>query len=518
MGFPFSHSKQFLVYLKPFKVYRTFMKQLLIILLLSPFLVFSQQKPKTPVATKKPATSTATKKPATTPAKKPTTTTAKPGTAVVKKPSPQVIKLTEQAYAFYRDSKDAECEKVIKQILVLDPKNRDAHLLRANIAMFNNNYEDMWKNLDKMFKFYPSEPEVYAKFAVTHLNYMFLSDSIKRVLCRKSIKIASRNSDGYANLGMVAMAGGYYQDAINCFDISFNKTWKDTLNRVYLNLFYARCLYGVGDTTGAIERLNDIIPRITGNDKYTSIFLRSKYKLDLKQTDVQIDLDTLNAYAPDQPDVWILNAKYLSLIGKQDSACLLAKKVRMSEGGEAFDLSEFCKDMGKTLDLLKYRKLTYSLGDADFIINLTQFNYSGGIQFNWEKGKSFNPSAIEKGKITINSNVLDSAYMQTLEYNADSDVSLVDKSSSLWLSKAQYKALKENSSCKLGFGVGPLSVYRLIGHEQMEVFNEFNKEILIDCVVITDGANKICYLDDPENPLIVKIESESFNLILTKFQ
>jgi len=495
------------------------MRQFLIILLLTPFLVFSQQKPKAPVAAKKPATSTATKKPATTTAKKPgTTTAAKPGAAVVKKPNPQVIKLTEQAYAFYRDSKDAECEKVIKQILVLDPKNRDAHLLRANIAMFNNNFEEMWKNLNKMYKFYPTEPEVYAKFAVTHLNYMFLSDSIKRVLCRRSIKIASRNADGYANLGMVAMAGGYYQDAINCFDISFNKTWKDTMNRVYLNLFYARCQYGVGDTIGAIARLDEIIPRITGNDKYTSIFLRSKYKLDLKQTDVQADLDTLNAYAPEQPDVWILHAKYLNLTGRSDSACLLAKKVRMTEGGEAFDLSEFCKDMGKTLDLLKYRKLTYSMGDADFVVNLSQFNYSGGIQFNWEKSKSFNPSSIEKGKITINTKSLDSAYLQTLEFNADADASLEDKNSTIWLSKAQYKALKESSTCKLGFGAGPLNAYRVIGHEQVEVFNEANKEVLIDCVVMTDGVNKICYLNDAENPLIVKIESESFNLILTKIQ
>jgi tetratricopeptide (TPR) repeat protein len=494
------------------------MRQFLIILLLTPFLVFSQQKPKAPVAAKKPATSTAKKKPATAAAKKPGTTAAKPGTAVAKKPNPQVVKLTEQAYAFYRDSKDAECEKVIKQILALDPKNRDAHLLRANIAMFNNNFEEMWKNLDKMYKFYPSEPEVYAKFAVTHLNYMFLSDSIKRVLCRKSIKIASRNADGYANLGMVAMAGGYYQDAINCFDISYNKTWKDTMNRVYLNLFYARCLYGVGDTSGAITRLDEIIPRITGNDKYTSIFLRSKYKLDLKQTDVQVDLDTLNAYAPEQPDVWILNAKYFNLTGRSDSACLLAKKVRLSEGGEAFDLSEFCKDMGKTLDLLKYRKLTYSMGDADFIVNLSQFNYSGGIQFNWERGKSFNPSAIEKGKITINTKSLDSAYLQTLEFNADADAGLEDKNSTLWLSKAQFKALKENSTCKLGFGAGPLNAYRVIGHEQVEVFDETNKEVLIDCVVMTDGVNKICYLNDAENPLIVKIESETFNLILTKFQ
>ncbi len=510
-----------------FGIYRIFenflqspnlMKQFLIVFFLLPFIVFSQNspKPKAPAA-KKPAATTTTKKPAGTATKKPATTTKKPVSTAPKKPNPQVVKLTEKAYAFYRDSKDVECEKVIKQILALDPKNKDAYLLRANIAMFNGKYEDMWKNLDKIYKFYPSEPEVYAKFAVTHLNYMFLSDSFKRVLCRKSIKLASRNADGYANLGMVAMSGGFYQDAISCFDISFNKYWKDTLNRVYLNLFYARCLYGVGDTLGAIKRLDAIIPRIGGNDKYTSIFLRTKYKLDVKQTDVQVDLDTLNSYAPDQPDVWILNSKYLSITGRKDSACLLAKKVRMSEGGEAFDLSEYCDDLIKSIDLGKYRKLTYFLGDADFIVTLNQFNYSGGIQFGWARGKSFNPSGMVNGKVFIASTALDSALSMTVDFSADADISL-DKNITLWLSRLQYRELKENSQTRIGIGSGPLAMYRILGHEQVEIFNELNKEILVDCIVISDGTNKLSYLNDPENPMLIRIESETYSLLLTKFE
>lgn len=494
------------------------MKSSLILLLLLPFLAFSQTpKPKAPAAkkpaattVKKPATGTAVKKPAATTVKKPVSTAPK-------KPNPQVVKLTEKAYEYYRDSKDAECEKTIKQILALDPKNRDAFMLRANIAMFSNKFEDMWKNLDKLYKLYPAEPEVYAKFAVTHLNYMFLSDSMKRVLCRKTIRLASRNADGYANLGMVAMAGGYYQDAINCFDISFNKYWKDTLNRVYLNLFYARCLYGVGDTTGAISRLDAIIPRIGGNDKYTSVFLRAKYKLDIRRTDVTDDLDTLNVFAPDQPDVWVLNAKYMNLTNRKDSACLLARKVRMSEGGEAFDLSEYCQDIPKTIDLTRFRKLTYSGGDNDLVINLNQFNYSGGIQFNWSRGKSLNAPGTETGKVYLTSRALDSAFQQTNDFSADADISL-DRTITLWLSRLQYRELKTQSATRIGISNAGQSTYKIIGHEQIEIFNELNKEILVDCIVVTDGINKICYLDDPENPLILRIESETFNLLLMKFE
>lgn len=471
------------------------MKQLLILFLLLPFIVFSQNsKP-----TKKPTT-----------AKKPVVTTPK-------KPSPAVLKLIDEAYAFYRDSKDVECEKVIKKILALDPKNRDAFLLRANIAMFDTKYEDMWANLDKIYKYYPSEPEVYAKFAVTHLNYMFLSDSFKRVLCRKTIKLASRNADGYANLGMVAMAGGYYQDAISCFDISFNKHWKDTLSRVYLNLFYARCLYGVGDTLGAIKRLDLIIPRIGGNDRYTSIFLRTKYKLDLNQIDVQEDLDTLNVYAPDQPDVWIMNAKYLSLTNRKDSACLMAKKVRMSEGGEAYDISPYCDDLLKKIDLKKYKKLTYFNGEQDFIVNIVKYDYCNSIQFNWSRGKSFSPKAMVNGKVFIARRAMDSSYNISNDFAAESDVKL-ENSMSVWMSWLQYTDIKRLDFTKVAIDNSPLSGFRYIGHEQIEVFNELNKEILVDCILISDGTSTIAYLDDPENPMIIRIESESYSFLLTKFE
>jgi tetratricopeptide (TPR) repeat protein len=495
------------------------MKQFLIIFLLLPLFVYSQTQPKPkPKPATKPATTT--KKPATT-AKKPTTTTKKPVTttkpAGPKKPNPQVLKLTEKAYEYYRASKDVECEKTIKQILALDPKNRDAYLLRANIAMFAEKKDEMWKNLDKLYKMYPKEPEVYSQFAMTHLNYYFLSDSMKRVLCRKTIKLASRNAEGYASLGMVAAVGGFYQEAIDYFDISFNKFWKDTTSKVIINLPYARCLYETGDTIGAIKKLDNLIPRMGGNDKYTCVFLRAKYKLDMGNTDIQADIDTLNNFAPNQGEIMILNAKYLGKTNRKDSACKMAKMVRMLEGGESFDMSEFCDDLQKTVDLEKNKSLTYAIGTDEFLVVIDQFNYNGGIKFSWSRGNPFTKAKHDHGKIMITKTALDSAHFQSNFFDNETDITL-DKTITLWLSKQQFEEIQKDSTTKIAPTNAALGTYKLVGHEQLEVFNSENKEVLLDCIVLSDGSNKICYVNDASNPLIVKMELEAFTIFLTKIE
>ncbi len=493
------------------------MRNFFLSLLFIPLLSFAQTqpKPKTTPA-KKPATAAA-------PAKKPATAAKKPATAAAEKPAvpakpnPKVITLVEQAYSLYNESKDDECEKIIKQILVLDPKNKDAYSLRANIAMFAFKYDEMWANLDKVYKYYPAEPEIYSAFAMTHLNYYFLNDSTKRVLCRKTIRLASRNAEGYAAMGMVAAVGGNYFEALDYFDISFTKNWKDTLSRVVLDLPYANCLYNTGDTVGAIGRLDRMIPRMTGKDKYTCVFLKVKYKMDINQNDIGSELDTLNSYAPNQPEVLMLNAKYLSRTNRKDSACKMAKLVRYSEGGEAFDLSPYCDDLQKNIDLSKIKKLTYSMGMNDFIVNINEFAYPNSVRFSWLEGQTMDQSSWPRGQVSLLKKALDSAYMYIGSFEKDVDVTL-DKTTTFWLSKRQLSDVQRDSTTRLNLNGTTLNGFKMVGHEQIEVFNAKNKEVLVDCLVLYDGTNKICYLNDATNPLILKFESEKFSFVLAKME
>ncbi|HEY1045084.1 MAG TPA: hypothetical protein VGF79_01510 [Bacteroidia bacterium] len=492
------------------------MKQFLIVFLLIPLFVFSQTQPKPKTGTPAKKTTTAAKKPAAAGTKKPATTaTKKPGAVAPKKPNPQVVKLVEKAYLLYNEAKDAECEKVIKQILALDPKNKDAFLLRANIAMFAFKYDDMWVNLNKVYKFYPGEPEVYSTFAMTHLNYYFLNDSAKRVMCRKTIRLASNQAEGYAALGMVAAVGGFYDEALSCFDIAYRKTWKDTLSRVVLDLPYANCLYSVGDTIGAIARLDRIIPRMTaGKDRYTCIYLRAKYKLDMNNTDVAADIDTLNVYAPGQGEVSMLNVKYLSKTNRRDSACKVAKSIRLIEGGESFDMSPYCDDLIKSVDMSNVRKFTYFDNGNELELQIKQFAYPQTVDFTWKKTEG---AKIENGRTRIIKTGLDSAYTIFTDFNADADI-ILNKTSGFWMSNMMMKDIAKDSTSTINVMGQGLGKYRFAGHEQVEVFDKDNNEVLIDCIVLFDGETKICYINDTINPLIVKIEAEKYNFQLTKFE
>lgn len=481
------------------------MKRLLLIVLFLPLLFVSQtasgQKPK-------PKTTTAT-------AKKPTGTVKKP--AVAKKPNPKVVQLTEKAYTLYSESNDVECEKVIKQILALDPKNKDAFLLRANIAMFEFKYDAMWLNLDKIYKYNPNEPEVYSNFAMTHLNYYFLSDSLKQILCRKTIRLAGWRAEGYAALGMVHAVSGYYYDAISCFEISLGKPWKDSMSRVIIDLPYANCLYSVGDTLGALERLDKIIPRMSGRDKYTCVFLRVKYKLEMNNLDVAQDLDTLNNYSPNQPDILSLDVKYLGMTNRKDSACKLARIIRLAQNGEMFDMSPYCDDLVKTIDITKIKNFTYAIGDEDMVLHVNEFVFPLYTKFTWERGVSGSGSAWKKGNVHVRKTALDSSYLKAFLFDGESDVTL-DKAGTFWLSNTQFCEIEKDSTTKLYLSGSPINGLKFVGHEQVDVFDSKNNTVLLDCLVLTDGTNKVCYLNDQLNPMIVKLETDKISFVLIKIE
>ena len=440
-----------------------------------------------------------------------------PTSAATVSPAVKVKQLMETAYAQYKASNDQACLSTLKQVLAIDPTHQEALMLKANVHMYAADYSQMWDALNTIFRYYPSQADVYAKFAVTHLNYPDLSDSIKRVLCRKTIVLAPKKSDGYANLGMVALAGGYYQDALSCFDVSMEKQWSDTMSRLYLNLFYARCLYGIGDTMAAIQRLDDLIPKINGNDKYTALFLNTKYKLETGNTDVVSALDTLNAVANDMPDVWVINAQYLKLLNKTDSACAMAKKIRLFEGGEQFDLSPYCNQIQKQLPLNPIKHLIYGNGDKTLELNFKTFNYPNAIQFNWRLTNAVSSIAQTSGEIGLSKMALDSAIVLMTQLNPEANI-VFDRNTVFCMSQYQYQQLKIHGAVLMAIDGASMSVFRQIGHLQIEVFDQNDKEILLDCIGLSDGLNTLYYLDDASNPLIIKYDIGNQHYVLTKFE
>lgn len=489
------------------------MKKFLILTLLFPLIALAQQPKPNPAAKPKPkpAATSATAKPKTTAA-----TPKKPGAVTPKKPNPAVVKLVDKAYEHYKNNKDKECEATIKQILALDPKNKDAFMLRANIAMYNNKMDDVWKYLNLIYKYNPSEPDVYSQFAVNHLTYIFLSDSFKRVFCRKTILLASNRAEGYASLGLVAAVGGNYEEAITYFNISFNKPWRDTSSKTILQLPYARCLYEVGQKEEAINTITSLMTKIKGDDRYTCMFMRATYKLETGKTDVKEDVDSLLSHYPNDIGVKQLQLKYLKKSGDTtQSLCDIAKEIRSQSENNNFDISDYCSDLKKTIAVNNSTTLTYDIKGTTFSVQPAVFDYNNGIVFNWSR--SAEGRMTEIGVVNISKSAIDTAVLQKNYFrNATNDT--LNGTISIWLSKKQLAQISKDSSVMIGTNGYTANKFRLAGHDQIEILNNKNIAELVDCIRLSDGEENIWYLNDPSNPLIIKMELQTFSIVLTKFE
>ena len=311
---------------------------------------------------------------------------------------------------------------------------------------------------------------------------------------------------------MIAAVSGYYQEALSYFNISLKKQWKDSLSKTMILLHYARCLYAMGETEKALETVNKMIPKVKGTDKYSALFLRIRYQLDLGQLDIKTDLDTLNAISIDNVEILKLNAEYWSKNNQKDTACKIAKIVKSSEGGENFDISPFCDDLVTKIDLQsKYKKLVYDLSGLETVLDLNTFNYPNSLGYVWTQ--TDDKDIETKVNVKMTRFALDSSLFQSYFLNQKQDI-ILDNTSAYWLSKQQFNDLKTTENTKLGLSNSSLTSYSIVGHQQLEVFDEKDNQFLLDVVLISDGRNVIGYLNDENNPLIVKVLTDNINLTL----
>ena len=87
-----------------------------------------------------------------------------------------------------------------------------------------------------------------------------------------------------------------------------------------------------------------------------------------------------------------------------------------------------------------------------------------------------------------------------------------------WMSRLQLSDIAKDSTTRFNVSGNAMNGFKFVGHEQVEVYDAKDQEFLIDCMVLSDGTNKICYLNDPLNPLIIKFESDKNSFVLVKIE
>jgi len=151
--------------------------------------------------------------------------------------------------------------------------------------------------------------------------------------------------------------------------------------------------------------------------------------------------------------------------------------------------------------LKKCTKLTYHINynaiEYDFILD--SIKATNDISFQWKMTDPMNYS----GKVKIMKQALDTA---TTFYNffADSSNIILDNKTTVLVSKKVYKAIKKGGSIKVDPGLGREKLTFKSAEKISAKFNGNTKSFDV-LYVVTDSGNKFWILDDPANPVIMKM-------------
>lgn len=141
--------------------------------------------------------------------------------------------------------------------------------------------------------------------------------------------------------------------------------------------------------------------------------------------------------------------------------------------------------------------INYNAIEYDFKID--SIKATNDISFQWKMSDPMNYT----GKVKILKQALDTS---TALYNffADSSNITLDNKTTVWVSKKVYKAIKKGGSIKIDAGLGREKLTFKSNEKISAMVNGSNKSFEV-LYATTESGNKFWILDDPSNPIIMKM-------------
>jgi hypothetical protein len=141
--------------------------------------------------------------------------------------------------------------------------------------------------------------------------------------------------------------------------------------------------------------------------------------------------------------------------------------------------------------------VNYNAIEYDFILD--SLKATNDISFQWKITDPMNQS----GRVKIMKPALDTATVLH-NYFADSSNIILDNKTTVWVSKKVYKAIKKGGSIKIDPGLGREKLTFKNTEKLSAKLNGSNKSFNV-LYAVTESGNKFWILDDPSNPVIMKM-------------
>ncbi|MBC7426674.1 MAG: tetratricopeptide repeat protein [Bacteroidia bacterium] len=421
----------------------------------------------------------------------------------------KVNTIIRKSLSLYQEGQFALSRTTLAPALKMDGTNTDALMLMAKLELQAHNYKAMVDNLNKIFKKDKNRPQVYAEFYFYNDEVEGFNDSMKRVLCNMSIKAGPERCEGYIGLAYISFAESDYATAAKYFEQGLKKEFATPEDKFQTQLIYAFTLRKNDNKALSYDNLNYILLNQPRNDfYYSNLSVLVKWKLEDENGSVLSEIDTLISYYGEDVTNKIYKAKAYFLLNRFDESCVIMKEVVLQDESdyEDIDLTTYCTDIKTSVPSAPGTKYTYDVDGTSFEIKI-KANGEGPRDFSWMMSNG------SSGNTYITTQANESATVQSNYFSNGASDTLKDMTT-VWLSYSNFSDIDINYETYLSTSPGNEKAFYFDKLVYLPITRN-GAEQLIQCKkIISDEGEEIWYLNEPLNPLIVKMVLSEFTVVL----
>ena len=441
--------------------------------------------------------------------KQPAKPAAKPAAAVKKV---DYEKLKKDIRSLYRDEKHKEVIAKAAQYLAKFPKDTVVTMQKAVSHVALKQYAPGFGLIKTFFP----DADTAAKYTAIMAFSMPENDLLTSgfACTDEAIKIAPNNPWGYFVKGGIYSDAKEHEKALPLLE-EMNKRLGNGIDRQLLGHFYAKELATNKQHDKALAVIDELYKKYPADEDVLSTYAYV-YRFNKIYDKAIVKYDELIKLAPDNTNYSLWKASALSESGDAAGACTLSETIIAKDN--SYDFLRFkykCPAWFVAPAITDIKTAVWEVNFSGSIYDFSVSNIKGTMDTDFEFDWAMSSSTDMNGHIKITKDAMEKAFVQQNTFGAAmKNAALTDKTT-VWISKAVFNDLTGKGTAKMDTGNGE-EAYTVVPNtnEQRdeEVFETLVKVKGEDKYLNTlhvknsDGSRHLWILNDPKNPMIVKMQ------------
>lgn len=434
---------------------------------------------------------------------------AKPAAAVKKI---DYEKMKQDIRRLYRDEKHKEVIAKAGQYLAKFPKDTVVTMQKAVSHVALKQYP---AGFGMIRKFFP-DTDTAAKYTAIMAFSMPESDLLTSgIACTdEAIKIAPSNPWGYFVKGGIYSDVKDHEKALPLLE-EMNKRLAAESDRRLLGHFYAKELSMNKQHDKAVAVIDELYKKYPADEDVVSTYAYV-YRFNKDYARAIVKYDELIKIAPDNINYSLWKASALGESGDAAAACSISETIIAKD--EAYEFLRYKYKCPAYFAAPAIADIKTAVWEVDFSGSTYDFSVTGitgNMQADFEFDWSMTSGSDMNGHIKITKDAMEKAIVQNNRFGASMKNVVLNDKTTVWVSKAVIADLMSKGTAKMDVENGEEEFTVVPNTSEMRDEEVFETKVKVKGeekylntlhVKNSDGSHQLWILNDPQNPLIVKMQ------------